>query len=92
MSGSKGILEGFNKTSKEDKNLRSKEDKNSGSKEVRNLGVEEFNTKRSYSLRPSTVKKLQELKIFEYPDPQITYNEIVDEAICKLYDEIKSKK
>lgn len=41
--GSKGILEGLNLKSKEVKNLRS----------------EELSTKRSYSLKPSTVKKLQ---------------------------------
>ncbi|WP_178137502.1 hypothetical protein [Tepidibacter thalassicus] len=39
---------------------------------------------RSYSLKPSTAKKLQELKIFIYDDPNITFNEIVDEAICLL--------
>lgn len=81
MSGSKGILEGLSKTSKNSKN--------DNSKELKNLGSEEYSVKRSYSLKPSTVKKLQELKIFIYDDPNITYNEIVDKAICKLYEEIK---
>lgn len=80
--GSKGILEGLN--------IDSKKDKKETSKEVKNLSSEELSIKRSYSLKPSTVKKLQELKVFVYDDPSITFNEIVDEAICKLY-ESKSK-
>lgn len=78
MSGSKGILEGLNKISK---NV-----KNDNSKEVKNIGSEELSIKRSYTLKPSTVKKLQELRIFVFDDPNITYNEIVDEAICNLYE------
>jgi len=74
MSGSKGILEGLNINSKKEKNKNSLE-----------LETEELSVKRSYSLRPSTIKKLQELKVFEYDDPNITYNEIVDEAINLLY-------
>lgn len=91
MKGSKGILEGLNINSKEVKNLRSKEEKNLEIKEVKKSTSEDYSIKRSYSLRPSTVKKLQELKVFSYDDPSITFNQIVDEAICKLYDEIKSK-
>lgn len=45
--------------------------------------------KRSYNLKPSTIKKLQQLKVFVYPDPNVTYNEIVDEAINLLF---KNKK
>lgn len=105
MSGSKGILEGLNKDSKKDKNLGSKEVENLGSKEVKNenskefknldseevknLGIEELSIKRSYTLKPSTIKKLQELKVFLYDDPNITFNEIVDEAICFLYEKKK---
>lgn len=81
MSGSKGILEGI-----------SKKEKNENSKEVKNLGGKEVKKKRSYDLSASTLKKLQELKVFEYDDPSITYNEIVDEAICDLYDKVKKKK
>ncbi|SHH42452.1 hypothetical protein [Tepidibacter thalassicus] len=81
--GSRGILEGLNINSKKDKNL--------DSKEFKNLGSEELSIKRSYSLKPSTVKKLQELKIFIYDDPNITFNEIVDEAICLLYENKKEK-
>ncbi|WP_129596100.1 hypothetical protein [Anaerophilus nitritogenes] len=83
MSGSKGILEGLNKTSKEFKSTNSLE--------VKNLESEELKVKRSYTLKPSTVKKLQELKVFVYDDPNITFNEIVDEAICCLYDSKKEK-
>lgn len=82
--GSKGILEGLN--------LNSKESKNANSQEVKNLGGEELSVKRSYSLKPSTVKKLQELKIFVYDNPNITFNEIVDEAICLLYEQKKENK
>lgn len=91
MKGSKGILEGLNINSKEVKKLRSKEEKNLGIKEVKKLTNEEYSIKRSYSLKPSTVKKLQELKVFTYDDPSVTFNQIVDEAICKLYDKTKSK-
>lgn len=63
-----------------------KEVKNVNSKEVKNLTSEELTIKRSYTLRPSTIRKLQELKVFVYTDPSITYNEIVDEAINSLYD------
>ncbi|MCC5911842.1 MAG: hypothetical protein JJT76_15590 [Clostridiaceae bacterium] len=83
MSGSKGILEGLNKNSQKDKNVNSQE--------VKNFKGEEFEIKRSYTLKPSTVKKLQELKVFVYDNPNITFNEIVDEAICFLYDAKKQK-
>ncbi|SHK67619.1 hypothetical protein [Tepidibacter formicigenes] len=82
-NGSKGILEGLN--------INSKKDKNVNSQEVKNLGIEELSVKRSYSLKPSTVKKLQEMKIFIYDDPNVTFNEIVDEAICFLYENKKEK-
>lgn len=83
MSGSRGILEGLN--------VNSEKLKNKNSKEAKNLRSEEFSVKRSYTLRPSTVKKLQELKVFVYDDPDVTYNEIVDEAINKLYEMKKNK-
>ena len=66
-----------------------KEVKNINSKEFENLGSKELLIKRSYTLRPSTIRKLQELKVFVYIDPSITYNEIVDEAINLLYDSKK---
>lgn len=74
--GSKGVLEGLSLNSKE----------------IKNLGSEELSLKRSYCLKPSTVKKLQELKIFVYADPNVTFNEIVDEAICLLYNQKKENK
>ena len=40
--------------------------------------------KRSYTLKESTVKKLQELKVF-YFSSNTKYNDIVDLAICELY-------
>lgn len=78
---SKGLLASIEQTGKE-----IKEDKNKNSKEVENLGSEELSIKRSYTLKASTIRKLQELKVFVYTDPNITYNEIVDEAINLLYD------
>ncbi|MCY6371759.1 hypothetical protein [Clostridium ganghwense] len=47
---------------------------------------ETLSVKRSYTLRPSTVKMLQELKVFIYDDPYIKYNDIVDAAIRFFYD------
>ena len=47
---------------------------------------ESLTVKRSYTLRPSTVKMLQELKVFIYDDPYINYNDIVDAAIRLFYD------
>ncbi|MEA4826382.1 MAG: hypothetical protein VB130_07085 [Clostridium sp.] len=47
---------------------------------------ENLTVKRSYTLRPSTVKMLQELKVFIYDDPYINYNDIVDAAIRLFYD------
>lgn len=78
---SKGLLASIEQTGK-----KIKEVKNQNSEEVKNLGSEELTVKRSYTLRASTIRKLQELKVFVYTDPNITYNEIVDEAINLLYE------
>lgn len=96
--GSQGILEGLKQSaqmgkslaSKESKNIDSKELNNSNSKELKNLDSEEV-IKRSYALKSSTIKKLQELKVFVYADPNITYNEIVDDAIIQFYDSKKKE-
>jgi hypothetical protein len=40
--------------------------------------------KRSYTLKESTVKKLQELKVYYFPT-STKYNDIVDLAISDLY-------
>jgi hypothetical protein len=71
--------------------IASIEETGKGVKELKNETVKEVTSKRSYVLKNSTIKKLQELKVFDYPDPNVTYNEIVDEAINRLY-EIKHKK
>lgn len=81
--GSRGILEGLNLGSKKVKNENSLEYKIENSLEVETV-------KRSYTLKASTIRKLQELKVFVYTDPNITYNEIVDEAINLLYEKLKS--
>lgn len=80
-SASKGLFAGIEQTGK----TIQQEVKNVNSKEVKNVGSEELSVKRSYTLRSSTIRKLQELKVFVYSDPNITYNEIVDEAISLLY-------
>jgi hypothetical protein len=46
--------------------------------------------KRSYTLKESTVKKLQELKVYHFPT-STKYNDIVDMAICELYKKKLSK-
>jgi len=71
------------------KNENSEELKNKNSKESKNSSSEELSIKRSYTLRPSTVKKLEELKVFVYTDPKIKFNDIVDEAINLLYEKKK---
>jgi|LSQX01.3.fsa_nt_gb ABC-type Zn2+ transport system substrate-binding protein/surface adhesin len=81
---SKGLFASIEQTGKE-----MKEGKKDDSKEVKYSGSDELTIKRSYTLRPSTIRKLQELKVFVYKDPNITYNEIVDEAICLLYSNKK---
>lgn len=57
---------------------------------------EDFTMKRSYSLKPSTYLKLQELKVFELAKIKLeyaalNYNDIVDMAICQFYSNIKTK-
>jgi hypothetical protein len=74
------------KIDKEVEKETSKEVKKKTSKEVKNLESEELSVKRGYTLKPSTIRKLNELKVFIYDDPSITFNEIVDEAINLLYD------
>lgn len=53
--------------------------------------VEEPMFKRSYSLKKTTIKMLQELKVFVYDDVNTSYSDIVEEAIRTLYF-IKSKR
>lgn len=83
QGASKGLFASIEQTGKEVKKENSQEVKNSGS--------EELTIKRSYTLRPSTIRRLQELKVFVYTDPNITYNEIVDEAINLLYESKKNE-
>jgi hypothetical protein len=51
------------------------------------INGEHFTVKRSYSLRPSTVRKLNALKA-EHPDVNVLFNTIVDIAIAHYYDYI----
>lgn len=46
---------------------------------------------RTYRLRPSTIKMLDELKCFIYDDPCIKYQDIVDASIRFFYDYKKNQ-
>ena len=53
---------------------------------------ETFSIKRGYQFRPSTIKKLNELKA-NSDNINIYFNEIIDAAICYYYDAVfKNKK
>lgn len=59
--------------------------------EKKKNGIKELKSKRSYELKNTTIKKLQEMKMLIYPDPCVKYNDIVDEAICALYEAKKGR-
>ena len=66
--------------------------------DVDKLNIDSENTiddplkiKRTYRLRPSTVKMLDELKCFIYDDPYIKYQDIVDASIRFFYDYKKNQ-
>lgn len=61
------------------------------SKEVKNEKTKESKIKRSYSLPESTIRKLQELKTYNYP-LGTSLEDIVSEAILNLYEKKSSKK
>lgn len=48
---------------------------------------EQYTVKRCYQYRPSTVRKLNELKA-KHPDVNVYLNTIIDEAIVHFYDHI----
>ncbi|ACT33597.1 hypothetical protein G8S49_07785 [Clostridium botulinum C] len=68
-----------------------KEDKKNIKKEIKET-KEEKTVNRSYNLKMSTVKKLQRLKVLVFEDSDLTYNEIVDKAICDLYKRLYIEK
>jgi len=51
------------------------------------INGENFTVKRSYAMRPSTVRKLNALKA-EHPDVNVLFNTIVDMAISNYYNYI----
>lgn len=51
-----------------------------------NKQQEELTVKRSYTLKSSTVKRLQILKALAY-DENVQFSEIVDEAINSMFEE-----
>ncbi|MDP4094883.1 MAG: hypothetical protein Q8920_16175 [Bacillota bacterium] len=69
----------------------SKEVKSENSKEVQKDGVKEAKSKRSYALKLSTIRKLDELKVY-YFEPGTRLEKIVDEAICFYYEHKKESK
>lgn len=84
----------------EDKKVDIQEPKNTDTQEVKNTEVQEVKntevqepqekdwSKRSYNLKNTTIKKLEELKLFYYPVGTELQN-IVEELILKAYDEKK---
>lgn len=74
--GSQGILSDIEFEAS--KNLNSQKDKN--------LEIEESRSKRSYNLKNSTIKKIQELALYNYP-VGFHLEDIVDEAINYFYTE-----
>jgi hypothetical protein len=70
--------------SEEPKNEDSKESKSKSSRKSKKENSEDSRSKRSYALKLSTIQKLHELKLFNYPGGT-PLEEIVDEAICNLY-------
>jgi hypothetical protein len=55
------------------------------------ISGEHFTVKRSYSMRPSTVRKLNALKA-EHPDVNVLFNTIVDMALSHYYNYIFNEK
>jgi hypothetical protein len=55
------------------------------------INGENFTVKRSYTMRPSTVRKLNALKA-EHPDVNVLFNTIVDMAISHYYNYIFNAK
>ena len=55
------------------------------------INGENFTIKRSYTMRPSTVRKLNALKA-EHADVNVLYNTIVDMAITHYYNYIFNEK
>lgn len=86
-----GILDQITKdtqetsTNIESNNSRNAENKKSNLEELNNSSIEEKKVKSGYRLRESTLAKLNEMKVYLYP-PRTSYEDIVDEAICKLYE------
>jgi hypothetical protein len=55
------------------------------------ISGEHFTVKRSYTMRPSTVRKLNALKA-EHPDVNVLFNTIVDMAVSHFYNYIFNEK
>jgi hypothetical protein len=55
------------------------------------INGEHFTVKRSYAMRPSTVRKLNALKA-EHPDVNVLFNTIVDMAVLHFYNYIFNEK
>lgn len=78
--GSLGVLKGI--SLEEDKNITREDNKKSTE--------EDKKIKRGYCLPESTIRKLQELKLYHYP-LNSKLEDIVNEAIIELYNKKTSK-
>lgn len=83
---SKGIFASIEQTGKQ---LKEEEDKKEVLTTAKTVEKEELSVKRSYSLKPSTIRKLTELKAAHPNLLTVTFNEIVDECICLAYESKK---
>jgi hypothetical protein len=91
-SGSKGLLdEIMSDANKEERNTSINLERNNSSNEDLNISRKEEKIKSGYRLKRSTLEKLNEMKVFIYP-PRTSFEDIVDEAICKLYEMKKQEK
>lgn len=71
-----------------EKNNSSMEEMQNSRKEDLQNSTEEDKIKSGYRLKVSTLQKLNEMKVYMYP-PKTSFESIVDEAICKLYESRK---
>lgn len=83
-SGSVGILGGLNLLKEQGKKENSQELKNEDSKKGKKENSKDDKIKRSYSLLKTTIRKLEELQFFNFPEE--TLENIVDTAICEYYE------
>lgn len=88
-TGYKGILDDLMEdASKEESNNSTNIEKNNSRMVESNNSSKEEKIKSGYRLRKSTLEKLNEMKVYMYA-PRTSFEDIVDEAICRLYESKK---